>query len=256
LQGAEVIRLHRLMKNSVTAETGIKAYALVTEQAAAAIGLPDFFAATSRHVEKSGDFGDTVCYVYDLAPIYARWRASRRIMVLSDEPLAFESMECDLPVPPAVCLGLCHRLSRKRSAGSRQLTECHDRTFRTGGRGGRDRSTAPMARIRRSRHRRLAAVRVLHLVTSACRWAHRAADRGIHPARQRRHASVAALRPAAERQPPGADLARIMIAADPPASSKAPAGPKAALERVVAGIWRASRVDADHPPGCHRPLAR
>jgi len=33
LQGAEVIRLHRLMKNSVTATTGIKAYALVTEQA-------------------------------------------------------------------------------------------------------------------------------------------------------------------------------------------------------------------------------
>src|SRR4029079_8576972 len=56
LQGAEVIRLHRLMKNMVTAETGIKAYALVTEQAAEAIGLPDFFAAPSRHVEKSDDF--------------------------------------------------------------------------------------------------------------------------------------------------------------------------------------------------------
>src|SRR5947199_396663 len=36
LQGAEVIRLHRLMKNSVTAATGIKAYALVTEQDMAA----------------------------------------------------------------------------------------------------------------------------------------------------------------------------------------------------------------------------
>jgi len=102
LQGAEVINLHRLMKNSVTAETGIKAYALVTEQAAQAIGLPDFFAATTRHVEATGEFGDTVCYVYDLAPIYARWRASRRVVVQADEPLAFESMECDLPVPPAV----------------------------------------------------------------------------------------------------------------------------------------------------------
>src|SRR5437879_5833085 len=102
LQGAEVIRLHRLMKNSVTAATGIKAYALVTEQAADAIGLPDFFASAIRHVENLGDFGDTVCYVYDLAPIYARWRASRRVVVLSDEPLAFESMECDLPVPPAI----------------------------------------------------------------------------------------------------------------------------------------------------------
>ena len=102
LQGAEVIRLHRLMKNSVTAATGIKAYALVTEQAAEAIGLPEFFASTTRHVEATGDFGDNVCYVYDLAPIYARWRASRRIVVQKNEPLAFESMECDLPVPPAI----------------------------------------------------------------------------------------------------------------------------------------------------------
>jgi hypothetical protein len=102
LQGSEVIRLHRLMKNSVTAATGIKAYALVTEQAANAIGLPDFFAAAIRHVEHIGEFGDTVCYVYDLAPVFARWHASRRIVVQADEPLAFESMECDLPVPPAI----------------------------------------------------------------------------------------------------------------------------------------------------------
>ena len=102
LQGPEVIRLHRLMKNSVTATTGLKAYALVTEQAADAIGLPDFFAAAIRHVEPSDELGDTVCYVYDLAPIFARWRVSRRIVVAPDEPLAFEPLECDLPVPPAI----------------------------------------------------------------------------------------------------------------------------------------------------------
>lgn len=102
LQGAEVIRLHRLMKNSVTKTTGIKAYALVTQQAADAIDLPDFFASTIRHVEPSDEFGDTVCRVYDLAPVFAKWRASRRIVVARDESLAFEAMECDLPVPPAV----------------------------------------------------------------------------------------------------------------------------------------------------------
>jgi hypothetical protein len=102
LQGPEVIRLHRLMKNSVTAATGVKAYALVTEQAANTIDLPDFFAAAIRHVENIGEFGDTVCYAYDLALIFARWQASRRIVVQADEPLAFESMECDLPVPPAI----------------------------------------------------------------------------------------------------------------------------------------------------------
>lgn len=100
LQGPEVIRLHRLMKNSVTAATGIRAYALVTEQATEAIGLPDFFASAVRHVEPSGEFGDTVCFIYDLAPIFARWRASRRVIVERNEALAFEPMECDLPVPP------------------------------------------------------------------------------------------------------------------------------------------------------------
>jgi hypothetical protein len=101
LQGAEVIRLHRLMKNSVTKATGIKAYALVTQHAADAIGLPEFFASAIRHVEHSDDFGDTVCHVYDLAPVFAKWRAARRVFVERDEPLAFESMEVDLAVPPA-----------------------------------------------------------------------------------------------------------------------------------------------------------
>jgi hypothetical protein len=113
LQGAEVIRLHRLMKNSVTAATGIKAYALVTEQAADAIGLPDFFAGAIGHVENLGEFGETVCYVYDLAPIFARWRASRRVVVQHDEPLAFESMECDLPVPPAIAWAYVTDIEKK-----------------------------------------------------------------------------------------------------------------------------------------------
>ena len=101
LQGLEVIRIHRLMKNSVTKATGIRAYALVTQQAADAIGLPAFFAGAIRHVEASDEFGDTVCFVYDLAPIFARWRAARRIVVEDGEQLTFESMECDLPVAPA-----------------------------------------------------------------------------------------------------------------------------------------------------------
>jgi hypothetical protein len=102
LQGPEVIRLHRLMKNSVTKATGIRAYALVTELATEAIGLPAFFASAIRHVEHGDDFGDTVCCIYDLAPVFAKWRASRRVFVERNEPLAFESMEVDLPVPPAV----------------------------------------------------------------------------------------------------------------------------------------------------------
>src|SRR3954452_25555268 len=81
LQGPEVIRLHRLMKNSVTKTTGIRAYALVTPQAAAAIGLPEFFAGAVRYVDDIGEFDVTSCHVYDLAPVFPIWRASRRIVV-------------------------------------------------------------------------------------------------------------------------------------------------------------------------------
>ena len=110
------------MKNSVTATTGIKAYALVTQQAAGAIGLPDFFAGAIRHVEHSDDFGDTVCYVYDLAPIYARWRASRRI-VRCYQTSRWRSnrwkstCRCRRPSP-----GLTSPMSTRRFAGSRGST--------------------------------------------------------------------------------------------------------------------------------------
>jgi hypothetical protein len=113
LQGPEVIRLHRLMKNSVTKATGIKAYVLVTEAAATAIGLPDFFSCAIGHVEHTGEFGDTLCYVYDLAPVFAKWRASRRVFVERDEPLAFESMEVDLPVPPAIAWAYVTDVAKK-----------------------------------------------------------------------------------------------------------------------------------------------
>jgi len=114
LQGSEVIRVHRLLKNTVTKATGIKAYALVTEAAADAIALPDFFAGAVRHVERSDDFGEVACYVYDLAPIFARWREARRFVVARDEPLSFESMECDLPVPPPVAWAYVSDLEKRK----------------------------------------------------------------------------------------------------------------------------------------------
>jgi hypothetical protein len=113
LQGPEVIRLHRLLKNNVTKATGIKAYALVTQAAADAIALPDFFAGAVRHVEQSDDFGETAAYVYDLAPVFARWRAGRRVVVSRDEPLTFDSMECDLPVPPAIAWGYFNDVEKR-----------------------------------------------------------------------------------------------------------------------------------------------
>ena len=85
LQGPEVIRLHRLMKNSVTKATGIKAYALVTQQASDAIGLPEFFAGAIRHVEHTRRFRryDLLCLrpragVCEMARLAPHLRRTRR----------------------------------------------------------------------------------------------------------------------------------------------------------------------------------
>ena len=102
LQGLDVIRVHRLLKNDVRNATGIKAYVFVSEAAASAMRLPEFFAGLSRHVEHAADVGETPGYVYDLHPIWERHRDARRIRVAPDEPLAFEPLECDLPLPPAL----------------------------------------------------------------------------------------------------------------------------------------------------------
>ena len=201
LQGAEVIRLHRLMKNSVTAETGIKAYALVTEQAAEAIGLPDFFAAANRLVETTGDFGDTVCYAYDLAPIYARWRASRRIVVQADEPLAFESLECDLPVPPPVAWAYVDRRRKEDPLAARPRQHDHERIGPRADRAGIDAALRPWQGFNGARHRRLAAVRLRHLAHQVADGRHRAANGRTDAARKWRHASVVALCAARGAQP-------------------------------------------------------
>jgi len=102
LEGPDVIRVHRLLKNEVRKATGIQAYAFVSDAAAAALRVPEFFATARRHVEHSADVGETTGYVYDLRPIWERHRAMHRIRVAPDEPLAFEPLECDLPLPSAL----------------------------------------------------------------------------------------------------------------------------------------------------------
>jgi hypothetical protein len=100
LQGPDVIRVHRLLKNTVAKQTGIRAYALITDAAAQAMSVPEFFAAARRHTE-AGEMGETHCYVYDVRPVWEQRRAALRIVVSREEPLAIEPLECDLPVPPA-----------------------------------------------------------------------------------------------------------------------------------------------------------
>jgi uncharacterized protein YndB with AHSA1/START domain len=99
LSGPDVILVHRLMKNEITAATGIRAYAALTQPAADAIGLPEFFAQTRIHTEQTDDFGAVALRVLDMQPVWQRRKAERNVTV-GESDRAFEDVSVELPLPP------------------------------------------------------------------------------------------------------------------------------------------------------------
>jgi uncharacterized protein YndB with AHSA1/START domain len=72
LVGTDVIRVHRLLKNSVASQTGISAYALLTDSLVAETGVKGD-ALGAPHTEAYDDCGEMCAFVVDLD---ARWRAA------------------------------------------------------------------------------------------------------------------------------------------------------------------------------------
>jgi hypothetical protein len=100
LGGPDVIVAHRLLKNDVTAGTGLTAYALVTEAAAEAMGLVAYFAARRRQ-RMHYDTGPVDAFVAPLRPVWEARRQARQLVVGLDEPLFIPPVVLELPVPPA-----------------------------------------------------------------------------------------------------------------------------------------------------------
>jgi hypothetical protein len=100
LVGADVILVHRLLKNGVVAATGIEAYALYTEAAVAAAGIDPVAAGLREQVESTDVAGDVRAWVRDLGAV---WRAflDQPRETIPDE-LAPRTWEVDLPVPAPV----------------------------------------------------------------------------------------------------------------------------------------------------------
>ncbi len=101
LVGSPVIVAHRLLKNSITASTGIAAYALYSADCLAAAGVED---PTSlglvEHRETYDHLGEVVGWVADLE---AAWRADLdRTRVIVQPDAAMATFEFDLPAPPAL----------------------------------------------------------------------------------------------------------------------------------------------------------
>jgi hypothetical protein len=103
LGGPDVILIHRLMKNSVVKDTGVRAYAAFTEAAAAATGLPEFFADATRHVEHTDEFGDVLLRILNMQPAWEKHRSHRHVGVKPDDPQLFEEVSADLQMTPDRC---------------------------------------------------------------------------------------------------------------------------------------------------------
>jgi hypothetical protein len=100
LLGADVIVPHRMLKNSVIEQTGVKAYALFTEAAAQALGLSDLCGDLLPHSETYEHLGEVRMCVHDLRAAWEREQARRRTAVEPEH--AWLSFEADLPFPSSL----------------------------------------------------------------------------------------------------------------------------------------------------------
>jgi uncharacterized protein YndB with AHSA1/START domain len=100
LVGADVIMIHRLLKNHVVEQTGIAAYALYTEAATRRLGLDEICAAMTPHAEAYEHLGEVKLWVQDLRPAWRRSQAAPGLTI-PPEQVAVRA-ETNIALPPEV----------------------------------------------------------------------------------------------------------------------------------------------------------
>jgi uncharacterized protein YndB with AHSA1/START domain len=97
LVGSDVNLLHRLLKNHVTEETGMRAYTLFTDAAIQKLGLGDALPALLRHEESYEHLGTVLTWVEDMHPVWEAKRLSVQVRVTPEQELMRVSTEIALP---------------------------------------------------------------------------------------------------------------------------------------------------------------
>jgi hypothetical protein len=97
LMGTDVNLIHRLLKNSVTEETGIKAYILCTDAAETALGLAGMSETLVAHTERVPDFGEVQVWIRDMHPVYEARRQETATELSPDQILAEDHIEIAVP---------------------------------------------------------------------------------------------------------------------------------------------------------------
>lgn len=82
LVGSDVILAHRLLKNTVASDRGLRGYALITDSCRDALGISR---ALETHVERYDDMGEVGCGLIDLDARWSEEQERARTVVTRDE---------------------------------------------------------------------------------------------------------------------------------------------------------------------------
>jgi len=100
LLGADVIVPHRMLKNHVIEQTGIKSYALFSEAAMHALRLREYCDTLHDYTDSYEHIGEVKMVVYDLSIVWNREQARRRKVIALEE--AWVKFESDIAAPPSL----------------------------------------------------------------------------------------------------------------------------------------------------------
>jgi hypothetical protein len=129
LLGADVIVPHRMLKNQVIEETGIKAYALFSEAAANSLRLWELSQPLISYTESYEHLGEVRMQVFDLQPVWKSAQERKRCLVSKEE--AWVTFEVDVPYPPILVWEILNTPSLE---GRMLLLDVAERTDGMGGR--------------------------------------------------------------------------------------------------------------------------
>ena len=79
LVGSDINLLHRLLKNSVTETTGIRAYALFSEAAVRQLGVEDLVEGMTSHAETYEHLEEVQRWVQDMQPVWEKKRSAATV---------------------------------------------------------------------------------------------------------------------------------------------------------------------------------
>jgi len=102
LVGADVNVIHRLMKNNVVEETGVRAYTLFTEAAISQLGLEGFADGLVVYQDEFSDIGSVRGWVLNMAPAWEVHQGKSALNI--DDPRAAVFVE-EYPLPPELVWG-------------------------------------------------------------------------------------------------------------------------------------------------------